>query len=60
MLLACDQSGKAFNASACEDNCVKWILKTEKERYLTTNLRNLISLGSGEFEINILIQVIQS
>ena len=27
MLMAFDDSGKVFNASACGDNCAKWILK---------------------------------
>ena len=27
MLMAFDDSGKIFNASACDDNCAKWILK---------------------------------
>lgn len=32
MLLAFDQSGRIFNASACGDNCAKWILKIGKKR----------------------------
>ena len=27
ILLAFDESGKVFNASACGDNCAKWILR---------------------------------
>lgn len=27
MLMAFDESGKVFNASACGDNCAKWILE---------------------------------
>lgn len=27
MLMALDESDKIFNASACGDNCTKWILK---------------------------------
>ena len=27
MLMAFDDSGKIFNASACGDNCAKWILR---------------------------------
>lgn len=26
-LMAFDESGKVFNASACGDNCAKWILE---------------------------------
>lgn len=32
ILLAFDRSGKVFNASACGDNCAKWILKIGKKR----------------------------
>ena len=41
ILLAFDQSGKVFNASACGDNCAKWILHIGKEKDLTINLRHL-------------------
>lgn len=41
ILLAFDQSGKVFNASACGDNCAKWILQIGKEKDLTINLRHL-------------------
>lgn len=54
MLLAFDQSGKIFNASACGDNCAKWILKIGKEKDLTINLRHLMDFGDHEFEIKIL------
>ena len=54
MLLAFDQSGRIFNASACGDNCAKWILKIGKERDLTINLRHLMDFGNDDFEIKIL------
>lgn len=54
MLLAFDQSGRIFNASACGDNCAKWILKIGKEKDLTINLRHLMDFGDHEFEIKIL------
>ena len=54
ILLAFDQSGKVFNASACGDNCAKWILQIGKEKDLTINLRHLMDFGAGEFEIKIL------
>ena len=31
MLMAFDDSGKVFNASACGDNCAKWILKISEQ-----------------------------
>ena len=54
ILLAFDRSGKVFNASACGDNCAKWILRIGNEKDLTINLRHLMDFGSNEFEIKIL------
>ena len=54
MLLAFDRSGRIFNASACGDNCAKWILKIGKERDLTINLRHLMDFGNDDFKIKIL------
>ena len=54
MLLALDQSGRVFNASACGDNCAKWILKIGREKDLTINLRHLMDFGNNEFELKIL------
>lgn len=54
MLLAFDQSGRVFNASACGDNCAKWILKIGREKDLTINLRHLMDFGNNEFEFKIL------
>lgn len=54
ILMAFDQSGKIFNASACGDNCAKWILKLGNEKDLTINLRHLMDFGDDSFEIEIL------
>ena len=54
ILLAFDRSGKIFNASACGDNCAKWILKIGKEKDLTINLRHIMDFGKEAFEIKIL------
>jgi hypothetical protein len=40
ILMAFDQSGKIFNASACGDNCAKWIVALGKEKDLTINLHH--------------------
>ncbi len=32
--MAFDKSGRIFNASACGDNCAKWILKLGSEKDL--------------------------
>ena len=45
---------KVFNASACGDNCAKWILKIAQEKELTINLRHIMDFGKGRFTIHIL------
>ena len=54
MLMAFDTSGKIFNASACGDNCARWILKLADIKDLTINLRHLMDFGDEPFEIEIL------
>lgn len=45
---------KIFNASACGDNCAKWLLKIGELRDVTINLRHLMDFGDGNFTIRIL------
>lgn len=45
---------KIFNASACGDNCAKWILKIGEMKDVTINLRHLMDFGDGEFKVKIL------
>lgn len=54
ILMAFDDSGRIFNASACGDNCAKWILYIAEKKELTINLRHLMNFGKGEFEARIL------
>ena len=54
ILMAFDQSGKIFNASACGDNCAKWILSIGKSKDLTINLRHIMDFGEEAFEMKIL------
>lgn len=54
ILMAFDQTGKVFNASACGDNCAKWILKIGTQKNLTINLRHIMYFGEDDFEIKIL------
>lgn len=54
ILMAFDPSGKVFNASACGDNCAKWILEISDRKNLTINLRHIMDFGEGDFEIEIL------
>ena len=54
MLMAGDDSGKVFNASACGDNCAKWILKIAEKKELTVTLHHIMDFGSGPFNIEIM------
>ena len=53
MLMAFDDSGKIFNASACGDNCAKWILRIAGKKNLTINLHHIRDFGK-DFEAKIL------
>ena len=54
LLMAYDDSGKVFNASACGDNCAKWILKIAAQKNLTINLRHIMNFGTENFEAMIM------
>lgn len=54
LLMAFDTSDKVFNASACGDNCAKWILKISQTKDLTINLRHIMNFGEQSFEAKIL------
>lgn len=54
ILMAFDESNKIFNASACGDNCAKWILRIGETKNLTINLRHIMDFGDNKFEIKII------
>lgn len=54
ILMAFDESGHIFNASACGDNCAKWILEISKSKDLVINLRHIMDFGMEDFEAKIL------
>lgn len=55
ILMAFDKSGKIFNASACGDNCAKWIVELGKTRDLTINLHHVMDFSAvPEFKAFIL------
>ena len=54
LLLAFDNSGKIFNATACGDNCAKWILEIAENKDLTISLHHSMDFGDGEYAIKIL------
>ena len=54
LILMKNERSRIFNASACGDNCAKWILKLAETDDLTINLRHLMDFGRGTFDIHIL------
>lgn len=54
MILIKFNTQKIFNASACGDNCAKWLLKIAKEEDRTINLRHLMDFGDENFTVRIL------
>lgn len=49
ILMAFDKSGRIFNASACGDNCAKWIVELGKKADLTINLHHVMDFSSVSF-----------
>lgn len=54
LLLMLNDDSKVFNASACGNNCAKWILKIAEQKELTIRLGNIMNFGSAPFSIRIL------
>ena len=48
MLMKFDESGKIFNASACGDDCAKWIVKISQEKDLTINLHHIMDFSEAD------------
>ena len=53
-LMAFDETGKVFNASAGGDNCAKWIVRISEEKELTISLHNIMSFEGIDFKAQIL------
>ena len=53
ILMAFDETGKVFNASACGNNCAKWILKIAEKKDLTIRLGYLMDFGKDNLNIEI-------
>ena len=45
---------RIFNASACGDNCAKWLLEIGERQDVTINLRHLMDFGDGAFTLRVL------
>lgn len=54
LILINNENDKIFNASACGDNCAKWLLKIGKEKDITINLRHIMDFGKDSFELLII------
>ena len=54
LILINNVPSRVFNASACGDNCAKWLLRIGREKDVTINLRHLMDFGEGEFTIHVL------
>ncbi|MCI8331689.1 MAG: DUF4869 domain-containing protein [Clostridiales bacterium] len=54
LILIANEPETVFNASACGDNCAKWLLKLGKEKDITVNLLHLMDFGNEEFAVHIL------
>lgn len=54
ILMAHDDTGRFFNASAGGDNCAKWILRIAEEKDLTITLHNIMSFQDLDIKAEIL------
>ena len=54
LILMNNDSEHIFNASACGDNCAKWILKIAEKKDLTIRLGYLMDFGKDGFDIEIM------
>ena len=51
ILMKFDESGRIFNASACGDNCARWICEIARSKDLTINLHHIMDFsGCGDFD----------
>ncbi len=53
LILINNDQNHIFNASACGDNCAKWILEIAKKKDITIRLGYLMDFGKEPFEIEI-------
>ena len=48
ILMKFDESGRIFNASACGDNCARWICEIARSKDLTINLHHIMDFSGCE------------
>ena len=54
LILVNNVPDRVFNASACGDNCAKWLLQIGTNKDITVNLRHLMDFGEGAFDIHVM------
>lgn len=55
LLIMYNEPETIVNATACGDNCAKWILKIAEEKDITINLRYLMDFGQEDFKPEVMI-----
>lgn len=50
ILMNNDDTGRIFNASACGDNCAKWIVEIARNKDITITLHNIMDFRGLDFE----------
>ena len=53
LILIANDNEHIYNASACGDNCAKWLLKIGDNKDVTIRLGYLMNFGKGPFQIHI-------
>ncbi len=53
LILINNDPSHIFNASACGDNCAKWILKIGEKKDILIRLGHFMEFGEGPFEIEV-------
>ena len=54
LILVNNDQDHVFNASACGDNCAKWLIEIGKKKDVTVRLGYFMNFGDGKFEIEIM------
>ena len=53
LILVNNDDNHVFNASACGDNCAKWLLEIGKKRNVTIRLGYFMDFGTDELEVRV-------
>ncbi len=54
LILVNNDQDHVFNASACGDNCAKWLIEIGKKKDVIVRLGYFMNFGDGKFEIEIM------